>query len=334
MRVLQVAPLWFGIGSAGPGGIETFLAALIPALQRGGADVTLVAARGSDVPCPVVEAVDRGLFDAMEAGAAWDQVPYEQHALRLVAARREEFDIVHSHVGPAGFALGDGAVLHTIHSLVGPDMAWFAVRHPATWLSVLSAHQAAPLRTAGVERLRVVPNGIPFDRFTQGAGGEGLAFLGRIEAAKGPDLAIAAARAVGRPLTLAGPVTDAAFFAAEVEPELGNGISYAGVLGHDEKIELLAASGCALVPSRWDEPFGMVALEAMACGTPVAALPSGALPEIIEEDVTGAVGEDIVAALRRAEDLDRTAVRAHAAERFGIDATAARYLEVFEEIVA
>ena len=334
MRILEVAPLWFGIGPAGPGGIETLLAALIPALQRAGAEVTLVAAAGSDVPCPVVEAVEQPLYDAMENGDAWDPVPYEQHALRLVRDMRDDFDVVHSHLGAIAFGLGDGAVLHTIHSLVGSDLAWFAARHPATWLSTVSEHQAARLRAAGVARLRVVPNGVPFDAFAPGPGGEGLAFLGRIEAAKGPDLAIAAARALGRELTLAGPVTDEAFFAAEVEPALGDGVSYAGVLGHREKSELLSASGCVLMPSRWDEPFGLVAVEAMACGTPVAARPSGALAEVVEEDVTGAVADDVADAVRRAQRLDRSAVRSHAAARFGIDAVAARYLEVLEEVAA
>ncbi len=332
MRLLQVAPLWFGISAAGPGGIETLLAALIGALQRAGAEVTLVAAAGSDVPCEVVTAVEEPLFAAMERGRAWDPAPYEQHALRLVADRLADVDVVHSHLGPAGLSLGDAPVLHTIHSLVGPDLGWFAARHPATWLSTVSEHQAAPLRAAGVERLRVVPNGLAFDGFAPGPGGEGLAFLGRMEAAKGPDLAIAAARELGRPLTLAGPVTDEAYFAAEVEPALGDGVHYAGVLGHEAKAALLAASGCALVPSRWPEPFGLVAVEAMACGTPVAALRSGALPEIVEEDVTGAVADDIADAVRRAARLDRGAVRARAAERFGIDAVAARYLDVLGEV--
>jgi glycosyltransferase involved in cell wall biosynthesis len=332
VRILQIAPLWFGIGPAGPGGIETLLAALIPALQRAGADVTLVAAAGSDVPCPVVEAVERGLFSAMEAGDAWDQLPYEQHALRLARERLEDADVVHCHLGPAGFALGDAPVLHTLHSLVGPDIAWFAVRHPATWLSTVSEHQAAPLRAAGVPRLRVVPGGVPFDDYRPGPGGEGLAFLGRIEAAKGPDVAIAAARTLARPLTLAGPVTDRAFFASEIEPALGDGVRYAGVLGHEEKAELLRSSACALVPSRWAEPFGMVAVEAMACGTPVAALPSGALPEVVEEGVTGALGEDLAATVRRCDRLDRCAVRARAEQRFGVDAVAERYLALLAEV--
>jgi glycosyltransferase involved in cell wall biosynthesis len=106
------------------------------------------------------------------------------------------------------------------------------------------------------------------------------------------------------------------------------------VLGHDEKTALLARSACVLMPSRWDEPFGMVAVEAMACGTPVAARPAGALPEVVEEDVTGALADDIAAAVRRAERLDRATVRAHAAARFGIDAVAARYLEVLAEVAS
>ena len=158
-----------------------------------------------------------------------------------------------------------------------------------------------------------------------------------MEAEKGPDLAIAAARELGRPLTLAGPVTDREFFAREVEPNLGDGIDYAGVLGHPEKTRLLGDASCAVMPSRWAEPFGLVAVEAMACGTPVAALPSGALAEVVEPGVTGALADAEAAlaqAIRRAEGLDREAVRRRAGERFGIAGVAQRYLEVYAEALA
>jgi glycosyltransferase involved in cell wall biosynthesis len=156
-----------------------------------------------------------------------------------------------------------------------------------------------------------------------------------MEAEKGPDLAIAAARALGRPLVLAGPVVDHTFFAEHVLPGLGPDIQYAGVLGHDDKVELLGRSSCVLVPSRYEEAFGLVAVEAMACGTPAVALANGALAEVIDDDVTGYTTADageLADLVLRAEKLDRTAVRARAAERFSIERTARRYLELYTEI--
>src|SRR4051794_12760937 len=329
----MVAPLWFGISAQGPGGIETLLAGLIPALQANGAEVTLIASADSDVPCRVVGAVERGLFAATEAGEAWDHQAYDQHALRLARSLAAEADVVHCHTGPGALGLDLLHVLHTVHSLVGPDLGWFLARHPQTWVSTVSEHQAQPLRAAGARRVRVIPNGIPVDAFPAGTGsGGGLVFLGRMEAEKGPDVAIRTAAALGRDLTLAGPVTDPDFFAREIEPVLGDRVRYAGVLGHTEKTALLAEAACALVPSRWPEPFGLVAVEAMACGTPVAASPAGALPEVVEEGVTGAVDADLARALARAERLDREAVRTRALERFSIDAVAREYLDLYRAI--
>jgi glycosyltransferase involved in cell wall biosynthesis len=340
VRVLHVAPLWFPISAQGPGGIETLLAALVSALKAAGAEVTLAATADTDVDCPVVGVVERGLFAEMREGRAAEYEYFEQHLLREALALAGEHDLVHSHIGPAGFilsAVSPVPVVHTIHGTTGADLAWFAARHPDVWLTTVSEHQAAPLRAAGARRCRVVPNGVALDAFPAGDGGGPLAFLGRMESEKGPDLAIAAARALGRELTLAGPVTDGEFFAREVEPRLGDGIDYAGVLGHPEKARLLGEASCAVMPSRWPEPFGLVAVEAMACGTPVAALPSGALPELVEPGVTGALADAETAlpdAIRRAERLDRAAVRRRAGERFGIAEVARRYLDLYEEVLA
>ena len=156
-----------------------------------------------------------------------------------------------------------------------------------------------------------------------------------MEAEKGPDLAIAAARSLGRPLVLAGPVVDHTFFAERVLPGLGPDIQYAGVLGHDDKVELLGRSSCVLVPSRYEEAFGLVAVEAMACGTPAVALANGALAEVIDDDVTGfttADAGDLADLVLRAEKLDRAAVRARAADRFSIERTARRYFGLYTEI--
>jgi glycosyltransferase involved in cell wall biosynthesis len=337
MRVLMVAPLWFGIGLNGPGGIETLLAALTRALDRAGCDVTLLAAAGSDAGVRTIEVVSAALFDEMRAGRAWDQLLYEQHELLVAHEQLREHDVCHSFLGPSGFALsGEGPVLHTIQGQVTQDLRWFVGARPDLPLTVPASPQAEDLRAAGARRCRVVPNGVNFDGFPLGNGDRrGLVFLGRMEEEKGPDLAIDVAAELGEPLVLAGPVIDRAFFAEAVEPRLGGGVRYAGVLGHDERCELLATSACTLMPSRWAEPFGMVAVESMACGTPVVALANGGLAEVVDDGVTGFRSSDeagLAGLVERTASLEPGAIREHAASRFSIDAIAARYIETYREL--
>jgi glycosyltransferase involved in cell wall biosynthesis len=145
------------------------------------------------------------------------------------------------------------------------------------------------------------------------------------------------ARSLDRPLTLAGPIVDADYFARCVEPHLDDRMRYVGTVGHEAKVELMGRAACVLMPSRIDEAYGMVAIEAMACGTPVVALASGALPEIVEPHLSGFVTEDATALadlVRAAEKLDRRAIRRRASERFAIDVAADRYLRLYEEIRA
>jgi glycosyltransferase involved in cell wall biosynthesis len=252
-----------------------------------------------------------------------------------------DFDAVHSHVGPGGFVLSklpgmSERVLHTIHSPVYDDMVWFAGMHPNTPLVAVSEYQAARLRQVGSKRCWVVPNGIDTARFAfNDRPGDGLIFIGRIEAAKGPDLAVAVARELGRPLTLAGPIVDPALFESKIEPYLGGGICYVGVVDHATKSSLLGRSACALLPFRQAEPFGMISIEAMACGTPVVALPNGALPEVVEQGVTGFLAPDersLGAFTERATLLDRSRVRARVEARFGIERVAERYVELYHRL--
>jgi glycosyltransferase involved in cell wall biosynthesis len=284
--------------------------------------------------------VSVALVAQMGVGAAWEYEYFEQEALALTVERATagDVDVVHSHVGAAGFVLSASVprVLHTWHNDVTADLEWFVSRRPDLRLATVSEAQASRLRAHGARRCEVVPNGIDIEQFPfREVSGGGLAFLGRMEAEKGPDLAIAAARAVGRPLVLAGPVVDHGFFAERVLPGLGPDVQYAGVLGHDDKVELLGRSSCVLVPSRYEEAFGLVAVEAMACGTPAVALANGALAEVIDGDVTGYTTTDaseLADLVLRADKLDRAAVRARAAERFSIDRTAARYVELYADM--
>jgi len=346
----MLAPLWYPISKDAPGGIETFLFQLVVALGELGCEITLVASGDSLAPTRLVPAVERNLYSLMLDGAAGEYVYYEQHQLSLAVGLAPEFDVVHSHLGPGGFLLSSlpaaTPVLHTIHTPVLGDMQWFAGLHPRMQIAAVSEFQAAKLRQAGAERCWVVPNGINVSAFSfNDRPGDGLLFVGRMEEGKGPDLAIEVARALGRPLTLAGPITDGRFFKERIELFLGGDIKYVGVVDHNTKNRLMGEAACMLLPFRHAESFGMVCLEAMACGTPVVALPNGALPEIIENGVTGYLAGDsegesaqaLVDALAELTNeailLDRTAIRQQVTSRFSINRSAERYVELYRLIV-
>jgi glycosyltransferase involved in cell wall biosynthesis len=222
-------------------------------------------------------------------------------------------------------------VVHTLHGPVDAELIRLAAARPELRLAAPSRRDAARLGPAA----RWIPHGVALDRLApDGPPGAHLLFLGRLEPSKGPDLAIAAATELGRELVLAGPVNDEPFFAARIAPFLGERVRHAGVVTGARKARLLAEAACLLVPSRAEEAFGLAAAEAMACGTPVAALARGALAEVVEPGVTGALAaeEDALAdAVRTAVTLDRRRVRARAAERFDIARTAERYVRWYGE---
>ena len=343
MKVLMLAPLWYPISRDAPGGIETFLYRLVGALQARGCQVTLLACGNSSTPAELLPVVERGLYEQMSEGTAGEYVYYEQHQLGIALSIAAGFEVVHSHIGPGAYILDqvpsiNVPVLHTVHLPVYRDIEWYANMHPSTHLATVSEQQAAKLRQAGALHCAVVPNGIEPSDFTFNVHPTtGLVFLGRIEAAKGPDLAVAVARSLGLPLTLAGPIVDSIFFADHIEPFLGVDITYAGVVDHSTKNRLLGNAACAILPFRQAEAFGMVSIEAMACGTPVVALPNGALPEIVEPGVTGYLAPDersLEALTLQAISLDRGAVRERAVNRFGIDRTADQYIALYRTLHA
>ena len=341
MRVLHICPLWFPIAVDSPGGIETFLAQLLPALQETGCDVSFLASGDSSTGATLIPAVREHLRLGMANGSVSEYGFYEQHQLGMAMQHAVEYDVVHSHIGFAAYSLsamanGNGRILHTVHSPVYHDFEWYVSNHPEIWISTVSEFQARIARKAGAKSVSMIHNGIDFRRFDFcSRTGDGLAFMGRIEPGKGPDTAIQVARALDLPLTLAGPVVDSAFFAGRIKPFLGNRVQYVGELKHEAKKQLLGSSSCLLMPSRWAEPFGLVTIEAMACGTPVVALGSGALPEIVEDGITGYVGNDADAMQRlvgKAIDLDRAGVRSRAKSRFDIPIVASQYQALYAEM--
>ena len=342
MKVLHLAPLWFPISRDAAGGIETYLPGLLAALARAGCQPALLASGDSQVDVPLIPVVPRALCPQMESGTAAEYAYYEQHQLLLALQHAPEFDLLHSHLGPAGYVLSGnsrlaGRVLHTQHNPVYPDQEWFIRAHPELWFSTVSDFQAQRLRPH-TAHCTTIPNGLAVSAFTfQPAAGESLVFLGRIEEAKGPDLAVEIARELRRPLILAGPILDDDLFARAIRPHLGDSIRYVGVVDHAAKNQLLGNAACVLMPSRVEEGFGMVAVEAMACGTPVVALANGALPDVIESDLTGYTSPDPAALaplVTRAITLDRAAIRARVATRFDLASIAAQYSDLYKRILA
>jgi glycosyltransferase involved in cell wall biosynthesis len=338
VKILHVAPLWFPVARDSSGGIETLLAALVDEQVRRGASVTLVASGDSHTAAGLEAVLPVNAVDSMANGVVAEYTYLEQEALLRTLALADDFDVVHSHLGASAFVLsgvpglGD-RLLHTHHNEITPDILGFVGRNPALWLSTVSRTSADQLRVAGARSCHVVPNGITTDDFpVTERPGEGLAFLGRIEAAKGPDIAIRVARESHRSITLAGPIVDDEFFAERVRPLLGDTVGYVGLLGHADKCALLASSVCTLVPSRVDEGFGMVAVESMACGTPVVSSGRGALSEVVDDGVTGysAPPEAMAERVSRAIGLDRLVVADHARRRFGIEQTADAYQALYE----
>lgn len=340
MRIVHVVPVWLAVSTQSHGGIETFVAELLVAQSALGHDVILVGAGGSDVAVPLIEAVPEPVGPLMERGEASEYEYYEQELVKSALSTAQNADVVHSHVVPGTFVLQDAfagtpPVLYTLHGQVTEDLCWSLRRSPRAVVGVsYSQYEQAAAR--GASLLGVTHNGIDVSAVPFSAsGGEELLFLGRMEWRKGPDMAIRAACEVGRPLTLAGPITDRQFFEAEVEPLLGPQIRYVGVLDREGKRRALARSCCLLVPSRWSEPFGMVCVEAMAAGTPIAAMRSGALPEVVDDGVTGrvvATEGELPAAVIEASALDRTTVRRAARERFDVGVVARAYLAHYQRL--
>ena len=345
LRVLQVGRIQRPVKPGAPHGIEAMLAALIAALRPLGCTSTLVAAGGSEVDGAEVVPVLSAEEAADLSGKSLEEVQaYAVHAVMEAMARGARLDLIHTHSRDAwllsGFDDAAGRVLHTLHHPASPPVCWIASHHPQMRFAVPSEFQAVRLRQAGVTSVHVVPNGVDLTQFPFRADPTGqLAFLGALKPQKGPDIALRVASEARLPITLAGPVDGVSrhFFDTRIRPRLNGTARYVGVLGLANKIAFLGAASCLVMPSRWEEPFGMVAVEAMACGTPVVGLANGALPEIVEEGVGGylATSENEMPGLvLRARRLDRRQVRAYAASRFDILLTARRYAELYREMAA
>ena len=320
------------------GGTERMIADLIRDVIKLDHSVTLFGPLDSQVSCEIVgPSVSVAQLRDTETRVPGATLPVLESALLdMVRARAHQFDAIHFHTEFAHAAVMAGhrpRTLTTIHWRCDElDRQLFFRAFPDLPVAAISASQAADV--PGGNLAGIVHHGIPADRYVAGPGGEGLAFLGRMTDQKRPDRAIEIARRSGRPLRLAGNVDpgNPGYFRDRVEPLLGGAIEYAGELDDAGKQELLGAAAAFLMPIDWPEPFGLVMIEAMACGTPVVAWRRGAASEIVEDGTTGFLVdtiEEAVEAVGRIHTIDRTLVRRRFEERFTSARMARDYVALY-----
>jgi glycosyltransferase involved in cell wall biosynthesis len=345
LRIALLAPPWIPVPPPGYGGIERVIADLAGGLVRHGHDVSLLAAPGSRSDAEVVTLLERDY--AEKIGDTVVDVDHVARALAVVdeAARRgRPFQIIHDHSGFALVAVADRVDVPVLHTLHGPfdeeSRAFFGRHGRKVWLSSLSDAQA-DAGPAGLRYVGTIPNPIdlrawPLERRKQ----RYLLWVGRMVEGKGPHRAIAAARRAGLPLVLAGPVQSGQeeYFEDAVRPHIDDDrVRYVSEVGGRRKRELFAHALALLMPIRWPEPFGIVMVEAMACGTPVIAFPVGSAPEVVRHGESGFLVDDeseMADAVHRVGDLDPATIRAGVSERYGIDLVTRAYEKAYRRVIA
>ncbi|MGE0057142.1 MAG: glycosyltransferase family 4 protein [Dehalococcoidia bacterium] len=343
MRILQLAPIWETVPPPGYGGTESVISVLTEELVARGHDVVLAASGDSMTSAELLAVQPHSL---RPAGLAAESLQYSLVHVAKALRQAGDFDVIHNHSGPP-FELGmamshlvDTPFLTTLHNHPSEETR-FIWSHYEGWYNTISARQAAciePLpraRFAGVAHNAIDVESFPFLASKQ----EFALFLGRFIDYKGPHLAIDAAERAGLPIVLAGKIAlpeEREYFERCIRPRLRPGhVEYVGEAGAIEKRELLGNARVLLMPLLWDEPFGLVMSEAMACGTPVVAYRRGAAPEIIDDGRTGYLVDDIeemIAAIECLDAIDPLACRAHVEQHFSPRALADRYLDLYARI--
>jgi len=348
MRIAQLAPPFESVPPSGYGGTERVVSTLTEELVRRGHEVTLFASGDSRTAARLEPIVDHALWHCDPP--LQDLNPFWTMALDAIADHLDEFDVIHSHLDYWGFPLARHAPVPVVTTLHGrldlPELQPLYRRFHDVPLVSISDAQRQPVPWANW--MDTVYHGIELEQFTfNPEAGRYLAFLGRIAPEKGLDTAIRVAQRAGWPLRIAArkPLrhggdpnvqADWQHYHHEVKPLLDRQqATLIGEVAGLAKDQFLGNAAALLFPIRWPEPFGLVMVEALACGTPVIALGEGSVPEVIEDGVTGFIcssEEELVAAIGRLGELDRARCRAEAERRFSPAAMAAAYEQIYARL--
>jgi glycosyltransferase involved in cell wall biosynthesis len=342
MKIAQVTPLYEAVPPKLYGGTERVVAHLTDALVELGHEVTLFASADARTRARLVPVRDQAI--RLDPAPLKSDLAAHMTLLSEVLRRADEFDVIHFHTDMIHFPFFSRYADRTITTLHGrldmKDIGGVYERWPGFGLVSISDDQRRPLPSASWKA--TVHHGMPGDlyKFSPRSGGY-LAFLGRISPEKRPDRAIEIATRLNKPLRIAAKVdaADKVYWETVIRPLVdGNPlIEFVGEIGDHQKSAFLGGAEALLFPIDWPEPFGLVMIEAMACGTPVVAFRCGSTPEVIEDGETGFLVdtlEQAVAAAGRAQLLDRHAIRARFDLRFSATAMARRYLDVYGDLLA
>ena len=340
-----VDPLRIAVLPPAYGGIEAVMDLLCEALVARGHDVTLFAAPGSRSVARVrspLEAshpdeIGSSLCESDHVASAWGEID-------LAGEHGNPFDVVHDHSGFTALAMADrvsAPVVHTVHGPFDQTTNHFYQRHGHKARLVAISRSQAESAPAGVRVADVVPNPIAVDRWPLRTEKQDyLLWVGRMHPTKGAHRAIKAAQLAGRRLMLAGPIQPGQekYYEELVEPHIdGCAVQYIGEVGGRAKQELFANAAGFLMPVRWREPFGMVMIEALACGTPVIAFPEGAASEIVLDGQNGflvANETEMALAVKRLASIDPHRCRASIADRYDVSVTVAGYERAYRRAIA
>ena len=336
LRIAQVAPIASAVTPTSTGSIEQLVFLLTEELQRRGHQVTLFATGDSQTSARLEATYPRGYGDDPDL---WNWQLHETMHVASAFERAREFDVIHSHVYHYALPftrLTGTPVVHSYHVIPDDDVVRLYARYREASVVAISRYQEGFFK--GSSSVAVIPHGVDIDAFPfRAAKGDYLLFLGRILRGKGVVEAVRLARLTGMRLVIAGPKNEEDdYFRSEVAPLVdGRAVVYRGPVSPGERNRLLGGAAALVYPIAAPEPFGLVLIEAMACGTPVAAFARGAVPEIVENGVTGYGADDLgslAAVMPAVLALDRTRVREAAARRFDYRQMVDRYVRVYERL--
>ena len=344
LRIAQVAPLYESVPPQLYGGTERVVSYLTEELVRRGNEVTLFASGDSVTSAKLQAGYPEALRLSGQVNVAAHGTGLHLPMLSDVYDHADEFDVIHAHLDYWTFNLSRLVATPTVTTLHGrldlEDLHPIYNCYRDLPLISISDAQRKPLPS--MNWVSTIHHGVPREHLKFNPnGGNYLAFLGRIAPEKRPDLAIRIARKAGIPLKIAAKVDeiDVEYFKNTIEPMIhaAPGVEYIGEINETQKSEFLGNALALLFTIDWPEPFGLVMIEAMACGTPVIARPFGSVPEVMRDGVTGFIAsefDDLVAAVRKVDTISRHACREEYERRFAVDVMAEKYERIYRELIA